>query len=116
MPASPERIAAAQRFIDAYNSMSPEEQKKVHESTTQSRLLRRHRKLVPAKKPDEPKKPDSFDDYIGSIEEKMREEALRKKKQREAAKREAMKKRGKGWEGMPKTRQRPPKKSHYGHL
>ena len=50
MPASEERIAAARRRIDAYNSMSPEEKEKVHNSTTQSRLLARARRLAQAKK------------------------------------------------------------------
>ena len=51
-----ERIVAAQNFIDYYNSLSPEEKRKADESTTQSRLLRRHRKVLrQGKKPQTPK-------------------------------------------------------------
>ena len=110
MPASEERIAAAQRRIDAYNSMSPEEKEKVHNSTTQSRLLARARRLAQAKKPAKPKESGPFEGYIRDIEEKLREDALRKKKQAEAAKREAMKRGGKGWRDMPITRERSKKK------
>lgn len=46
MPASPERIAAARNYKKYYDSLSPEQQKKLLSKTTKNRVHHRHMKLL----------------------------------------------------------------------